>query len=64
MKLGMYLDKTLVDAVQVDQKKIAIAGYIESIVEELKQKHQSVISSNSHPPQFFIEGVPSSMNRK
>jgi hypothetical protein len=64
MKLGMYLDKTLVDAVQVDHKKIAIAGYIESIVEELKQKHESLLTSNKQSPQFFIEGVPSSMNKK
>jgi hypothetical protein len=64
MKLGMYLDKTLVDAVQVDHKKIAIAGYIESIVEELKQKHQALLASNNQSLQFFIEGVPSSMNRK
>ena len=64
MKLGMYLDKMLIDSVQVDQKKIGIAGYIESIVEELKQKHESLITSNNQSPQFFLEDVPSSMNRK
>ena len=60
----MYLDKTLIDSIQIDQKKMAIAGYIESIVEELKQKHESLITSNNQFPQFFIEDVPSSMNPK
>ncbi|MFL5742381.1 MAG: hypothetical protein ACJ75B_19315 [Flavisolibacter sp.] len=61
MKLIMFLDNNLIDSISL-QEDIAAPGYIQNLVEQLKEKHQEILSDPNARAVFFIEHVPSSMN--
>ena len=64
MKLKMYIGDTLVASVAMHPSKMKQQDFIEDLVRSLKEKHVHEIEKNSKPVVFFIDNVPSSMNRK
>ena len=62
MKLIMFLDSNQIDSITL-QDDIAALGYIQNLGEQLKEKHQEILSDPNARAQFFIEHVPSSMNQ-
>ena len=60
----MELDHKLIDSVSISFEKILIPGYLENIKLELEDKHAPIIKEAKTPPIFYVDHVPSSMNKK
>ena len=63
MELKMELDQKLIDSVSISFEKILIPGYLENIKMELEDKHAVLIKEAKTPPIFYVDHVPSSMNK-
>jgi len=63
MELKMELDQKLIDCVSISFEKILIPGYLENIKMELEDKHAGLIKEATTPPIFYVDHVPSSMNK-
>jgi len=57
----MFLDNNLIDSVPL-QEDFAAPGYIQNLVEQLREKYHYLLDDPNAKPEFFIENVPSSMN--
>ncbi len=64
MKLKMYIGETLVAAIALHPNKIKKPGFIDDLVRSLKEKHEHEIEKNFKNAVFFIDNVPSAMNKK
>lgn len=64
MELKMELDHKLIDSVSISFEKILIPGYLENVKLELEDKHAALIKEAKTPPIFYVDHVPSSMNKK
>jgi hypothetical protein len=54
MKLMMYIGNDLIEAVQLEDDKIRIPGYVGDYKRSLKIKYQELISQHSNPPDFLV----------
>ena len=63
MELKMELDQKLIDSVSISFEKILIPGYLENIKMELESKHEALIKEAKTHPLFYVDHVPSSMNK-
>jgi hypothetical protein len=54
MKLMMYIGNDLIEAVQLDDKKIPKPGYLGSFKRNLKLKYQELIQQFPDPPEFLV----------
>lgn len=63
MELIMFLGSKLVDRVKINASKLNMPGYIEALRMNLEEKNEDIIDLSNEEPHFFIESVPSSMNR-
>ena len=54
MKLMMYIGNDLIEAVQLDDKKIPKPGYLGSFKRNLKLKYQELIQQFPEPPEFLV----------
>jgi hypothetical protein len=64
MKLKMYIGDQLVASVPLQPGKIKKPGFIQDLVNNLKEQHQHEIKNHPKKVVFFIDNVPSSMNYK
>lgn len=64
MELKMELDHKLIDSVAINFEKILIPGYLENLKSELENKYAEKIKEAITPPIFYVDHVPSSMNKK
>jgi hypothetical protein len=68
MKLMMYIGNDLIEAIQLDDDKIRIPGYVGHFKRDLKMKHHELINQHSDPPDFLVTNIlpqskqPGSMN--
>ena len=54
MKLMMYIGNDLIEAVQLDDKKIPKPGYLGSFKRNLKLKYKELIQQYPDPPEFLV----------
>ncbi len=57
MKLMMYIGNDLIEAIQLEDDKIRIPGYIGDFKRNLKIKYQELISQHSNPPDFLVANL-------
>ena len=50
----MYIGNDLIEAVQLDDKKIPKPGYLGSFKRNLKLKYQELIQQFPEPPEFLV----------
>ena len=63
MELQMFLGNELIDSLPVNFQKITWPGYLEDLRLSLEEKHRELLEKSSQLPLFFIDHVPSSMNK-
>jgi len=63
MDLKMFLGNEPIDALKINADHLHKPGHIESLKLEMEEKNEDIIDLSSEEPKFFIETVPSSMNR-
>jgi hypothetical protein len=54
MQLMMYIGNDLIEAVQLEDDKIRIPGYVGDFKRNLKVKYRELISQHSAPPDFLV----------
>lgn len=63
MDLKMFIGNELIDAVKLNALQLSKPGYVEFLKMEMEEKNEDIIDLSSEEPQFFIDTVPSCMNR-
>jgi len=53
----MYIGNDLIEAVQLEDDKIRIPGYVGDFKRSLKIKYQELISKYSNPPDFLVANL-------
>lgn len=54
MKLMMYIENDLIEAINLDDKSIPLPGYVGSIKRCLKMKYKELIQQCTNPPEFLV----------
>lgn len=54
MKLLMYVENDLVEALTVNYAKVSLPGYLSSRVRGLKEKHAPLLASSGSDAEFFV----------
>ena len=66
MQLNMYIDGVLIDTVSISFENLHTTelrqSYLECLSSKLTEKHMNKIIHTKLWPEFFVEGVSSSMN--
>jgi hypothetical protein len=57
MKLMMYIGNDLIEAIQLEDDKVRIPGYVGHFKRQLKEKYQELISQFSTPPDFLVTNL-------
>ena len=57
MKLMMYKGNDLIEAIQLEDDKIRIPGYVGDYKRNLKMKYQELISQQTNPPDFLVTDI-------
>jgi hypothetical protein len=57
MKLMMYIGNDLIEAIQLEDDKIRIPGYVGDFKRNLKMKYQQLINQHSNPPDFLVTNI-------
>jgi hypothetical protein len=57
MKLMMYIGNDLIEAIQLEDDKIRIPGYVGHFKRHLKVKYQELISQQTNPPDFLVSNL-------
>jgi hypothetical protein len=63
MDLKMFIGNDLIDFIKISTAQFNKPGYIQFLKMEMEDKHEDIIDLSNEEPQFFIDAVPSSMNR-
>ena len=50
----MFIGNDLIEAIQLEDDKIRIPGYVGDFKRNLKMKHQELISQQIDPPDFLV----------
>jgi hypothetical protein len=61
MQLMMYIGNDLIEAVPLQERRLATAGYLGKFKRHLKMKYSELISQSPQPPDLFSirTGTPS-----
>jgi hypothetical protein len=68
MKLMMYIENDLIEAIHLDDDKIRMPGYVGHFKRYLKLKYGELIKQQKNPPDFLVtnllpqSGQPDKMN--
>jgi hypothetical protein len=64
MDLKMLIGNTLIDTININEAQLAKPGCVEFLKMEMEEKNEEIIDLSNEEPQFYIDAVPSSMNRR
>src|SRR5688572_3673745 len=64
MKLKMVIGNKVIDSVTVTSSKLNNREYIAGLRHLLEERNKTILEKQVYEPIFFIDGVPSKMNRK
>lgn len=54
MKLMMYIENDLIEAISLDDDRIPVPGYVGSFKRMLKMKYRELIRQCPKPPEFLV----------
>jgi hypothetical protein len=54
----MYIGNDLIEAIELDDDKIRLPGYVGHFKRNLKMKYQELIELHSKPPDFLVTNLP------
>ncbi len=54
MQLMMYIGNDLIEAIQLDNTRIPIPGYLGQFKRNLKLKYRDLIRQHTNPPEFLV----------
>ena len=63
MKLNMVLGNKVIDSIAISPSKLGNREYIAGLRNQLEVRNKELIEKQVYQPVFFIDGVPSKMNR-
>ena len=63
MTLSMFIGNQLIDSVAIDPARPVSAGYIGILKSSLEERNEEILDLSSEDPSFFIDQIPSRMNR-
>jgi hypothetical protein len=63
MKLKMVIGNKLVDSIEVPASKLKNREYIAGLRTVLEERNKTAIEKQVYQPVFFIDNVPSAMNK-
>jgi hypothetical protein len=63
MDLKMFIGPQLIDVININQYQFDKPGYIQFLKTEMEEKNADIIDLRKEKPDFFIDNVPSSMNK-
>lgn len=63
MDLKMFIGNELIDVIPINSACLHMPGYIQFLKMDMEEKHEDIIDLSNEDPKFFIDAVPSSMNR-
>jgi hypothetical protein len=64
MDLKMFIGNELIDKMKINAAQFNSPGYIQSLKLEMEDRNEEIIDLSNEEPQFYIDAVPSSMNRR
>ena len=53
----MYIGNDLIEAIQLEDDKIRIPGYVGDYKRNLKMKYKELISQQLNPPEFLVTNI-------
>jgi len=63
MDFKMFLNNKLIDSIKINAAQLNKPGHIEALRIEMEEKNEDIIDLSGEEPEFFIEAIPSSMNK-
>ena len=63
MKLTMVIGNKVIDSITVTPSKLSNREYIAGLRHQLEERNKEIIEKQVYEPVFFIDGVPSKLNR-
>ena len=63
MDLKMFIGPQLIDVIKINQYQFDKPGYIQFLKTEMEEKNADIIDLRNEEPQFFVDNVPSCMNK-
>lgn len=54
MKLMMYIENDLIEAISLNDERIPVPGYVGSFKRMLKMKYRELIRQSPKPPEFLV----------
>ncbi|MBD0297699.1 MAG: hypothetical protein M3342_14250 [Bacteroidota bacterium] len=62
MDLMMFIDGNHISSITINPLRIKTPGYLTCLKQELLEQNSEIVEASTEEPQFFVDGVPSSMN--
>ena len=53
----MYIENDLIEAIQLDDDKIKLPGYVGHFKRFLKMKYEELINQHKNPPDFLVTNL-------
>ena len=63
MKLNMVIGNKVIDSITISPSKLGNREYIAGLRHQLEERNRELIEKQIYQPVFFIDGVPSKLNR-
>jgi hypothetical protein len=63
MELKMFIGDKLIDVIAINATKLNLPGYVHSLRMDMEEKNEAIIDLSEEEPKFFIDKVPSAMNK-
>lgn len=60
----MFIGNKLIDEMKINAAQLNRPGYIQTLKMEMEDRNEDIIDLSKEEPQFFIDAVPSAMNRR
>jgi hypothetical protein len=60
----MFIKGQLIDSKIINVRLLSSPAYIYGLKMELEEEHEEIIDLSNEEPEFYIDHIPSSMNRK
>jgi hypothetical protein len=60
----MYIGNDLIEAIQLDDDKIKLPGYVGHFKRLLKMKYEELINQHKNPPDFLVTNLLPQNNQK
>ena len=63
MELKMFIQDKLIDSIPINPFRLSTPAYLFRLQQELEDRNENIIDLTNQEPEFFLDHVPSGMNR-